>query len=125
MAIRSRNGKGGSLAKDPTFDRRKYPRVRTEAVVSIAQVEAKDVLAQAVDLSLNGIRFQCVGLDVVPGELLRVTLNLEGNEASAVPKLVRVTDLDAFTQELALTLIEVDARTLELLRENLSDFEDV
>ena len=125
MAIRSRNGKGGSLAKDPTFDRRKYPRVRTEAVVSIAQVEAKDVLAQAVDLSLNGIRFQCVGLDVVPGELLRVTLNLDGNEVSAVGKLVRVTDLDAFTQELALTLIEVDARTLELLRENLSDFEDV
>ena len=113
------------MAKDPTFDRRKYPRVRTEAVVSIAQVEAKDVLAQAVDLSLNGIRFQCVGLDVVPGELLRVTLNLDGDEVSAVGKLVRVTDLDAFTQELALTLIEVDARTLELLRENLSDFEDV
>ncbi len=112
------------MAKDPTFDRRKYPRVRTEAVVSIEQVEAKDVLAQAIDLSLGGIRFQCVGLDVEPGELLRVTLNLDGSDVSAVGKLVRVTDLDAFTQELALALVEVDARTLELLRENLSDFQD-
>ena len=110
------------MAKDPTFDRRKYPRVRTEAIVSIEQVEAKDVLAQAIDLSLNGIRFQCVGLDVEPGELLRVTLNLDGSDVSAVGELVRVTDLDAFTQELALALVEVDARTLELLRENLSDF---
>ena len=110
------------MAKDPTFDRRKYPRVRTEAIVSIEQVEAKDVLAQAIDLSLGGIRFQCVGLDVEPGELLRVTLNLDGSDVSAVGELVRATDLDAFTQELALALVEVDARTLELLRENLSDF---
>ena len=35
------------MAKDPTFDRRKYPRVMTEALVSIARVESAGVVAHA------------------------------------------------------------------------------
>ncbi len=112
------------LAKDPTFDRRKYPRVRTETVASIACLEATDVVAHAVDLSLGGIRFQCVDLELSLGELLRVTLNLDGNEVSLVGKVVRITELDAFVQELALALIEVDARSLELLHSQLEDFQE-
>ena len=112
------------MAKDPTFDRRKYQRVMTEALVSIARVESADVVAHAVDLSEGGIRFQCVGLEVELGELLRVTLNLGGSEVSAVGKVVRITELDAFSEELALALVEVDARTLELLHEHLEDFQE-
>lgn len=112
------------MAKDPTFDRRKYPRVRTETLVSIARMEAKDVVAHAVDFSLGGIRFQCINLDLGVGELLRVTLNLGGQEVLLVGKVVRSTELDAFVQELALALIEVDADALELLHGQLEDFEE-
>ncbi len=112
------------MAKDPTFDRRKYPRVMTEALVSIAWLDAKDVLAHAMDLSLGGIRFQCADLEFEPGQMLRVTLKLGEQEASLVGKTVRVTELDAFVQEVALALIDVDAKTLELLHEQLADFQD-
>lgn len=112
------------MAKDPTFDRRKYPRVLTEALVSIAWLDSKDVVVHALDLSLGGIRFQCADLEFEQGQMLRVTLKLGEQEASLVGKIVRVTELDAFTQEVALALIDVDAKTLELLHEQLADFHD-
>ena len=112
------------VAKDPTFDRRKYPRVMTEALVSIAWLDSKDVLAHAMDLSLGGIRFQCADLEFELGQILRVTLKLGDQEVSLVGKTVRVTELDAFVQEVGLALIDVDAETLELLHEQLGDFEE-
>lgn len=112
------------MAKDPTFDRRKYPRVMTEALVSIAWLDSKEVQAHAMDLSLGGIRFQCADLEFEPGQMLRVTLKLGEQEASLVGKTVRVTELDAFVQEVALALVDVDAQTLELLHEQLADFQD-
>jgi hypothetical protein len=112
------------LAIDSTSGRRKYPRIKTEALFSIARVDSADAVAYAVDLSLGGIRFQAVGLQFEIGEMLRVTLNLEGTEVSAIGKLVRITQLDAFTQELALAFAEVDARTLKLLEEYLEDAEE-
>jgi PilZ domain len=87
------------LDKDSTFDRRKYPRVRTESLVSIARVDTRQALAQALDVSIGGIRFQCVGLEVELGELLRVLLTIGDRTVSVVGKLVRVTELDGFTQE--------------------------
>ena len=111
--------------KDLTSNRRKYPRVRTEALMSIACVDNDDFVAHTVDLSLNGLRFQCVGLDVEVGQLLRVGFRLGEEEVSVVGKLVRVTELDFLSQELALALIEVDARTRELFAEHLEDAEEV
>ncbi len=112
------------MAEDPTFDRRKYPRVRTEALVSIAFLDSNDVVAHAMDLSLGGIRFQCADLEFELGQMLRVTLKLGEQEASRVGKTVRVTELDAFVQEVGLALIDVDARTLELLHEQLEDLQE-
>ena len=39
-------------------------------------------------------------------------------------KTVRVTEIDAFVQEVGLALIEVDADTLELLHEQLEGFQE-
>ena len=104
-----------SPPKDETFNRRKFPRVQTDALVSIARVNRDDVVGHAQDVSIGGIRFRCVGLEVDPGELLRVTMNLEGEVVSVIGELKRVTDLDAFTQEFALSFVEVDPSSAEKL----------
>jgi hypothetical protein len=108
-------------AKDGTFDRRKYPRVRTESLVSIARVDTREALAQALDVSIGGIRFQCVGLEVELGETLRVLLTIGDRTLSVVGKLVRVTELDGFTQEVALAFSEIDPEALRFLTANLPE----
>jgi c-di-GMP-binding flagellar brake protein YcgR len=110
---------------DSTFDRRKYPRVKTEALISIARVDEKDLVARTVDLSLGGLRFQCVALEVDLDELLRVALKVRDREVSLIGKLVRITDLDELTQELALAFVEVDAAALELIEAELFDSQDL
>ncbi len=100
-----------SVPKDDTFDRRKFPRIQTDALVSIARVNVEDVIGHAHDISIGGIRFRCVGLEIDQGEILRVTLNLEGAIVCVVGEVRRVTDLDAFTQEFAISFVEVDAET--------------
>ncbi len=113
------------MDKDSTFDRRKYPRVFTESLVSIARVDSREALANALDVSIGGIRFQCVGLEVELGEVLRVMLTIGERTVSVVGKLVRVTDLDGFTQEVALSFTEVDPDTLRLLSANLPEAYEV
>jgi hypothetical protein len=108
-------------ARDGTFDRRKYPRVRTESLVSIARVDTREALAQALDVSIGGIRFQCVGLEVELGETLRVLLTIGDRTLSVVGKLVRVTELDGFTQEVALAFSEIDPEALRFLTANLPE----
>jgi hypothetical protein len=109
------------LDKDSTFDRRKYPRVRTESLVSIARVDTREALAQALDVSIGGIRFQCVGLEVELGELLKVQLTIGERTVSVTGRLVRVTELDGFTQEVALSYTEVDPETQRFLATNLPE----
>jgi hypothetical protein len=105
---------------DP-IDRRKYPRVRTDSVVSIRRLAPPEMLAHALDLSLGGIRFQCVGVELELGEAVAVTLTLGDRTATVVGRLTRLTDLDAFTQEVALEFLECDDETLALLRDALPE----
>ena len=109
------------MDKDSTFDRRKYPRVLTESLVSIARVNTREALAHALDVSIGGIRFQCVGLEVELGEMLRVQLTIGDRTVSVIGKLVRVTELDGFTQEVALTFTDVDSETLRFLSASLPE----
>ncbi len=92
---------------------------------SVTRMDAPDGLAYAVDFSLGGIRFQCVGLEFKVGQLLHVRLNLGGTEVGAIGKLVRISQPDGFTQELALAFVEVEAQTLKLLEEYLEDAEEL
>jgi hypothetical protein len=102
-------------------DRRKYPRVRTDAVVAICRLDPPQTLGHAMDLSLSGIRFQCVGVELELGELVRVTLTLGAATVNVIGQLVRVTDLDAFTQEVALDFLGLDQETEQVLREHLPE----
>ncbi len=113
------------MDKQEDEDRRKFPRLMTESLVSIARVDASDTLAQALDVSIGGMCFQCVGLELELGELLRVQLTLGEKTVVVVGKLVRVTDLDGFTQEMGLSFVEVDAEAQELLLEHLPEAYEV
>ena len=109
---------------DPTFDRRKYLRVRTDQVVAIGRLEDREGLAHALDLSLGGIRFECVGLDVKAGEMLKVVLTLGGATKTLVGQASRVENLDGFTQAVALCFAKMDDDTHRHLEENLDMPED-
>jgi hypothetical protein len=107
------------MMEDPGPNRRKYPRVATETMVAVARVGSSDLLGWSLDVSPGGIRFQWVGLEVEVGEILRITLDLGGQQANAVGRVVRVARLDAIAREVALAFIEADARTLELIEHHL------
>jgi len=109
------------VASPNAADRRKYPRVRTESLVSIARVDRRESLAHALDVSIGGIRFQCVGLEVDLGETLRVQLTIGDRTILVEGQLVRVTDLDGFTQEVALSFTKVDPETLRFLGQSLPE----
>lgn len=93
----------------------------TESVVSIERIAKPRGIAHALDLSMTGVRFQCVGLDLDPGENVRVQLNLNDTTVSVVGTLVRVTELDPISQEVALAFVEVDPETQKVLSEALPD----
>ncbi len=92
--------------------------------MSVARIDTSSSLATGLDVSLGGIRFQCVGLDLEVGDVVRVGLTLEDQTFSVVGTLLRVTELDAFALEVALAFHEIDPDTQSLLEEILSP-EDV
>ncbi len=106
------------MDQPPQANRRKYPRVRTEALVlvrRVRRVEGKTQLARGVDLGLGGIRFQCVGQDLELGEVIEATLILGHDSVKVVGKTVRVTNKDQ-TQEVALAFERIiDSETLKRL----------
>ena len=109
------------MSDDPDFSRRRYPRVKTDAIFAVARVDAADGIGYAMDLSEGGIRFQCVGLGFEPGEFVRVTLNLGGKDVTAVGRVVRAHRLDDFAQELAMAFVSASPETLELLQDYIED----
>jgi hypothetical protein len=102
-------------------DRRKFPRVHTDSVVSISRVDTPASLGHALDVSLGGIRFQCVGVELELGDVVSVVMTLGRETLEVKGELLRVTDLDAFTQEVALGFTEVDPEALEILKEHLPE----
>ena len=95
-----------------------------DAIVSIARVGCDNVAGHTVDLSLGGIRFVCPALDVEIGEVLHVTLDLRDTKLNMAGKVVRITNPNASALELALTFVQMDARTLDLLRVFLEDSQE-
>lgn len=112
------------MKSDPTFDRRKYLRVHTEQVVSIGRLDAREGLAHALDLSMGGIRFHCVGQDVRVAEMLKVTLTLGQVTTTVVGQVTRAVHLDEFTQEVALCFVKMDRDTRQQLEANLPPPQD-
>lgn len=98
-------------------NRRKYTRVGTDQLISFAPVDARDQLGLAVDLSLGGIRFETVGCEIHPGEVLRITFNVRDHTVVAVGRVVWATEVDAFVTDVGLEFVEIDPLSRRLLEE--------
>ena len=109
----------GTVRPDPTFDRRRYPRIRSESVLSIARLDTDTALAHALDLSIGGVRFRCVGLEVRPRDVVRVTFTFAESSLTVIGQIVRATALDDVAQEVAIRLLKMSDATREALLEHL------
>lgn len=98
-------------------NRRKYTRVGTDQLISFAPVDSRDQLGLAVDFSLGGIRFETVGCEIHPGEVLRIAFNVRDHTVVAVGRVVWATEVDAFVTDVGLEFVEIDPLSRRLLEE--------
>jgi hypothetical protein len=104
--------------KPAASDRRKYPRIRTEQLISFAFVESENRLAVSKNLSAGGICFEVMGCEIAMGDVLRLTFNVHDETIVAVGRVSWATDIDAFTQEVGLEFVDIDPFALQTLERN-------
>jgi hypothetical protein len=98
-------------------DRRKYPRIATDQVISFALLDARDQLGVSKNLSAGGIRFEAVGCELDLGDTIRVTFNVGEQTVVAVGQVTWATEIDPLTLDIGLIFLEVDPEALRLLEE--------
>ena len=106
----------GLLHRTPK-ERRKYRRLETRDVVSIAPAHLPDRLAVGRDVSVGGIRFEVVGCDIALGDVFRITFNVGGQTLAGVGRVVWATDVDALTLDVGVEFVEIDPAALRVLEE--------
>jgi len=102
-------------------DRRKYPRIQTDQLISFSLVEAESRLGVSKNVSPGGICFEVMGCEVAMGDVLRLTFNVLDETIVAVGRVTWATDVDAFTQEVGLEFIEIDPFALRTLERSSAD----
>ena len=98
-------------------DRRKYPRIATDQVISFSLLDTGAQLGVSKNLSAGGIRFEAVGCELDLGDTIRVTFNLGEHTVVAVGQVAWATEVDPLTLDIGLIFLEVDAEALRLLEE--------
>lgn len=96
-------------------DRRKYPRIATDQVISFSLLDSRDQLGVSKNLSAGGIRFEAVGCELDLGDTIRVTFNLGEHTVVAVGQVTWATEVDPLTTDIGLSFLEVDPEALRLL----------
>ena len=89
-------------------------------MISVDRLEGSAVLAQGLDLSTSGIRFQCLGLDIEAGDLLRVQLTLDERTVNAIGEAVWVSKV-GMTQEVGLRFKPVEPSARRVLEAELAE----
>ncbi len=101
-------------------ERRKYPRVPTDQLLSFTAFTDPPGLGEGADVSLGGIRFKALGSRPRVGDLLRVSFNLGEETINAVGRVVWTKPLDDIGTEVGLEFVRLDpwaARLLERAEE--------
>ncbi len=98
-------------------ERRKYPRIATDQVVSFSPVETQSRLAVSRDISVGGIRFEAIGCEMNLGDTLRITFNVGDQTVVALGRVIWATDMDPITMDIGLEFLEIDPTALRLLEE--------
>ncbi len=96
-------------------ERRKYPRIATDQVISFALLEATDQLGVSKNVSAGGIRFEAVGCELNLGDTIRVTFNVGQHTVVAVGTVNWATELDALTTDIGIEFNEIDPEALQIL----------
>ncbi len=96
-------------------NRRRYPRIRAEAVLGIHRVDGATQRAETPDLGVGGVRLQCSGLEVDIGDVIEVTIQLADRSVTLKAKVIRLGHPDLLVQDVALEFLDVDPKTLERL----------
>lgn len=99
-------------------ERRKYPRIPTDQMISFSLLDERDRLAVSRNLSVGGIRFEAVGCEIDLGTTLRVSFNVEGQTLVAVGRVSWATELDPLTLDVGLEFLEIEPEALRVLEES-------
>ena len=98
-------------------ERRKYPRIGTDQVISFAPCDSQEHLGVGTNVSAGGIRFEAVGCELDLGDVMRVTFNVGEQTLVAVGKVAWAIELDPITMDVGLEFLEIDGDALRLLEE--------
>lgn len=98
-------------------ERRKYPRIPTDQMISFAPVERGDYLAVSKNLSPGGIRFEAVGCEIDLGDVIRVTFNVGERTVVAVGRVAWATETDPITLDIGLEFVDIDSDALHVLEQ--------
>ena len=99
------------------LDRRKYPRIATDQVISFSYLDEQSQLALGRDVSVGGIRFEVSGCEIDLGDVLRLTFNVDGETVVATGRVAWSTEIDPVTMDVGIEFVEVDPRAAEVLAE--------
>lgn len=97
-------------------ERRLHPRLVVDEPMLVTPFAGRETMGEVCDVSLGGMRFRVVGLEVRPGDLMRVSFNVGGDSVTAVARILRTKPLDDITTEVSAEFARVDpwaARRLE------------
>ncbi|HVP30583.1 MAG TPA: PilZ domain-containing protein [Myxococcota bacterium] len=100
-------------------ERRKYTRIPTDQMISFAPLDTRATLGVSRDFSLGGIRFECIGMEIALGDVLRVAFNVGDHTVNAVGRVAWVTDVDALTTDVGIEFLEIDPLAVRLMEEAL------
>ena len=96
-------------------ERRAHTRIETDQLISFTTVVGSSSLAQSRDASLGGIRFEAVGCNLMIGDLIRVSFNIDGETIEAVGRVVRLRPMDPITTDVSLAFELIDPWAARLL----------
>ena len=100
-------------------DRRKYPRIPSDQLVSFTPLGSGPSLGDAGDVSLGGIRIKIVGCEFREGDLLVVNFNVGEQTIEAVGRVVWLKQMDDITVEIGLEFVRIDPWAARLLEEEM------
>jgi hypothetical protein len=105
-----------SSGKKPFRDRRQEERVRRDMTCMIRRFRYPGRLAQTIDLSANGIRFQHLGPNIEGDEQVLIQFTLNRETFTVFGQAVRGARLGTVAQDVALSFTGVDPATRSRLQ---------
>ncbi len=106
-------------------DRRKYPRIPSDQLVSFTPFAGSPSLGDAGDVSMGGIRLTIVGCELRKGDLLLVNFNVGEQTIESVGRVVWLKQMDDITVEIGLEFVRIDPWAARLLEEEMNRASEV